>query len=122
MLSPVLPALPFIRDGKLLALAVTTAQRSALLHDVPTVGEAGIPGFEYQDWWGIFAPAATQSSVIEKISEKISHVLERSDITTKLLNQGAEATSSTPGGFTIFVRDKVAAARQVAASAKIQLS
>jgi tripartite-type tricarboxylate transporter receptor subunit TctC len=122
MLSPFLPALPFIRDGKLLALAVTTAQRSPLLPDVPTVAEAGIPDFEYQDWWGVFAPAGTQSSVVEKISAEIGHVLGLSEVAKQLLDQGAEARPSTPGAFNSFVRDRIAAARQVAASAKIQLN
>jgi tripartite-type tricarboxylate transporter receptor subunit TctC len=74
-LSPVLPALPFIRDGKLLALAVTTVQRSPLLYEVPTVAEAGVPDYEYQDWWGVFAPALTPAAVISKISNEIGRVL-----------------------------------------------
>jgi len=119
-MSPLVPALPFIRDGKLLAWAVTTAQRSPMLQDVPTVAEAGLPGYEYQDWWGVFAPAATLRAVIDKISKEIARVLELPDVTNHLRNQGAEARPSTPDEFTSFVRAKIEAARQVAASAGIR--
>src|SRR5262249_33821322 len=53
-LAPLVPALPFVRDGRLVVLGVTTAQRSRALEDAPTIAEAGLPGFEYQDWWGLF--------------------------------------------------------------------
>jgi tripartite-type tricarboxylate transporter receptor subunit TctC len=119
-LSPVLPALPFIRDGKLLALAVTTAQRSPLLQDVPTVAEAGVPNYEYQDWWGVFAPAATPVAVIDKIGKEIARVFELSDVKQQALNQGAEARPSPPADFAKFVRAKVETARQAAASANIR--
>src|SRR5262249_35075670 len=119
-LSPILPALPHIKDGKLLGLAVTTTQRSPLLLDVPTVAEAGVPGYEYQDWWGVFAPAATPPALIAKISKDIGRILELSDVRKQLLDQGAEARPSTPDDFTKFVRTKIEEARHVAASANIR--
>jgi tripartite-type tricarboxylate transporter receptor subunit TctC len=118
-MAPLLPALPFIRDGKLLALGVTTVQRSPMLQDVPTVAEAGLPDYEYQDWWGVFAPAATPRPVIDRISKEVVRILGLPDITKQLLSQGAEARSSAPDEFTGFVRAKVESARQVAASAGI---
>jgi tripartite-type tricarboxylate transporter receptor subunit TctC len=120
-LSPVVPALPFIRDGKLLALGVTTAQRSPMLQDVPTIAEAGPPGYEYQDWWGVFAPSATPPAIIDKIGKEIARILELPDVTKQLLNQGAEARPSTPDEFTTFVRAKVETARQVATFAGIRV-
>src|SRR5262245_50689523 len=119
-MSPLVPALPFIRDGKLLALGVTTAQRSTALQNVPTVAEAGLAGYEYQDWWGAFAPAATPRAVIDKIGKDISRVLELPDVVKQLQSQGAEARPSTPDEFTRFVRAKVEAARQVASLAGIR--
>ena len=119
-MSPLVPALPFIRDGKLLALGVTTAQRSPMLQDVPTVAEAGLPGYEYQDWWGVFAPAATPRAIIDKIGKEIARILELPDVTKQLLSQGAEPRPSTPDEFTRFVRAKVENARQVAAFAGIR--
>jgi tripartite-type tricarboxylate transporter receptor subunit TctC len=118
--SPLVPALPFITDGKLLALAVTTAQRSPALPDVPTVAEAGLPGYEYQDWWGVFAPAATPRAVVDKISKEIARVLDLPDVTNHLRSQGAEAKPSNPDEFAAFVRAKIEDARRVATSAGIR--
>jgi tripartite-type tricarboxylate transporter receptor subunit TctC len=119
-LSPILPALPHVKDGKLLAFAVTTGQRSPLLPDVPTVAEAGLSSYEYQDWWGVFAPAATPSSAVAKISNDIGRTLEHSDVRKQLLDLGAEARPSTPSDFTKFVHSKIEEARKVAASANIK--
>lgn len=118
--SPLVPALPFINDGKLLALGVTTAQRSPTLPDVSTVAEAGLPGYEYQDWWGVFAPGATPRAVVDRISKEIARALKLPDVTDQLRSQGAEARPSTPDEFTSFVRAKIEAARQVATSAGIR--
>jgi tripartite-type tricarboxylate transporter receptor subunit TctC len=91
-----------------------------MLQEVPTVAEAGLPGYEYQDWWGLFAPAATPRPVIDKIGNEIVRILELPDVTKQLLSQGAEATPSTGEEFTRFVRAKVESARQVAALAGIR--
>jgi tripartite-type tricarboxylate transporter receptor subunit TctC len=120
-LSPILPAMPFVRDGKLLALGVTTTHRSPMLKDVPTLAEAGLPGFDYQDWWGVFAPAGTPPAVVDKIGKEIVRVLQFADIQNQLLTQGAEARPSLPTEFANFVRTKIDTARQVAASAKIRV-
>jgi tripartite-type tricarboxylate transporter receptor subunit TctC len=119
-MSPLVPALPFIREGKLLALGVTTGQRSPILQDAPTVAEAGLPGYEYQDWWGAFVPAATPRPLIDKISEEIGRILQIPDVIKQLLSQGAEARPSRPDEFTRFVRAKVESAREVAALAGIR--
>jgi len=120
-LSPILPALPFIKDGKLLALAVTTGQRSPILQDVPTVAEAGLQTYEYQDWWGMFAPAATPLAVIDRINKEVARALQLADVTKQLTAQGAEARSSASEGFTKFVHAKVEAAREVVKSAGIRV-
>ena len=119
--APLVPALPFIRDGRLLALAVTTAQRTPVLPDVPTVADAGLPGYEYQDWWGLFAPAKTPRPVIGKISKATASILELSEIRKQMLTQGAEARSSTPEEFTQFVRAKVESASKVITLAGIRI-
>jgi tripartite-type tricarboxylate transporter receptor subunit TctC len=87
---------------------------------VPTVGEAGLPGFDYQDWWGVFAPAGTPPVVVDKIGKEIVRVLQFADIQNELLAQGAEARPSLPTEFANFVRTKIDAAREVAASANIR--
>jgi len=119
-LSPLLPALLFIKDRRLLALGVTTAQRSSALPDVPTVAQAGLAGYEYQDWWGVFAPAATPRTLVDKISRDIARSLQLPDVTKQLLSQGVEPSPSTPDEFAGFVRAKVEAFREVAKLAGIR--
>src|SRR6266498_2276346 len=78
--SPISAALPFVRDGKLVALAVSTAKRSSALPNVPTVAEAGLPGFDYVLWVGLFAPAGTPADVIDKIARDIRTVAQSADV------------------------------------------
>ena len=120
LMSPLVPSLPFIRDARLLALAVTTAQRSPVLPDVPTIAEA-LPGYEYQDWWGMFAPAATPRPVVDKISREIARIVGLADIRKQMLNQGEEARPSTPEEFTRFVRAKIEDAGKVVKLAGIRV-
>jgi len=118
-MSPLVPALPFIRDGKLLALAVTTAQRSSVLQDVN--GRRSWPArLRVSRLVGVFAPAATPRATIDKMGRDVARVLEVPDVAKQLLSQGAEARPSTPDEFTRFVRAKVEGARQVAALAGIR--
>jgi hypothetical protein len=88
-LSPILPAMSFVTEGKLLALVVTTARRSPMLQQVPTVAETGLRGFDYQDWWGVFAPAGTPPAVVDKIGKEIVRVLQFADSTAHSRSGGA---------------------------------
>ncbi len=105
-LSPLVPALPFFRDGRLLPLAVSTARRSPVLPDVPTIAET-LPGYEFQAWFGVFAPARTPRPVIEQISREIARIVELPDIKKQFLVQGEEGRSSTPEEFALFVRSEI---------------
>jgi len=120
-LVPLVAALPSIRDGKLLALGVTTAQRSRALQDVPTLAEGGLQNFEYQDWWGMFAPGATPREVVDKVGKDVARILVLPDVAEQLLGQGAEARPTAADEFAGFVRAKIDAARTVAASARIRM-
>ena len=106
-LSPLVPALPFIRDGRLLALAVSTAQRTSALPDVPTIAEAALPGYEFQAWFGVFAPAGTPRPVVDQISREIARIVYLPDIKKQFLNQGEEGKPSTPEEFTRFIRAEI---------------
>jgi tripartite-type tricarboxylate transporter receptor subunit TctC len=120
-LAPLVPALPFIRDGRLLALAVTTTGRNPVLPDVPTVGQAALPGHEYQDWWGMFAPVGTPSATIERIQKETARILQFSDIKSQMLAQGEEPVGSTPEEFTRFVRGKIEDASRAVQAAGIRV-
>ncbi len=121
MFSPVGPTLPFIRDGRLLALAVGSAQRSPLLPDVPTVAEAALPGFSYDLWTGLFAPANTPRPIVDQINKEVARIMNLPDIKEKLRNQGLVHTLNTPDEFDRFVRAEVDKLGKVASAAGIRI-
>ena len=120
-ISPAVPALPFIRDGRLLALAVTTAQRTPVLPDVPTVAEAALPGYEFQAWFGMFAPARTPRPVVDQISREVARIVELPDVAKQMANQGEQPRSSTPAEFTKFFRAEVEKYRKIVKLANIRV-
>jgi tripartite-type tricarboxylate transporter receptor subunit TctC len=83
-------ALPHIRAGKLVPLAVTEGRRSALMPDVPTATEQGVPGVEVNAWYGMFAPGATPTAVLSRINQEVNEVLKLADVREKFLNAGLE--------------------------------
>jgi tripartite-type tricarboxylate transporter receptor subunit TctC len=95
-------AAPNIRAGKLKALAVTTAKRSAALPDVPTLAET-YPGFEIDTWWGVVAPAGTPADVVQKLNKAITEALATPEIKTRFANLLAEPTPTTPEQFGRFM-------------------
>ena len=106
--SPLGLALPLVKERKLVALAVTPATRSPALPDVPTIAEAGVPGFEFDTWYGIFAPAATPRRIVTQLSTEIARVLKLSDVQERFAVRGAVPKPSTPEEFESFVRAEIA--------------
>jgi len=121
VLTPLVPALPFIRDGRLLPLAVSTARRTPVLPDVPTIAEAALPGYEFQAWFGVFAPARTPRPIVEQISKEIARIVELPDIKKQFVNQGEEGRPSTPEEFTRFVRAEIEKTRKIVKLAGIRI-
>jgi tripartite-type tricarboxylate transporter receptor subunit TctC len=93
------PSLPHIKAGKLRALAVTSTVRSAALPDVPTVAEAGLPGFEASSWFGLFAPPGTPPAIVARINAEVAAWLATPEGKAKLAEQGATAAGGTPEDF-----------------------
>ena len=120
-LSPMVPALPHIRDGRVLALAVTTAQRTPLLPDVPTVAEAALPGYEFQAWFGMFAPGGTPRPIVEQISKEVARVLRLPDVAKAMASQGEQPLPSTPEEFTRFFRGEVEKFKKIVKLANIRV-
>jgi tripartite-type tricarboxylate transporter receptor subunit TctC len=89
-------ALPHVRGGKLRAIAITSAQRSALLPDVPTLAESGFPGFDVQSWFGLAAPAGTPRPVVDRLNAELGKVLANPDVSQRLLNLAATPAPGTP--------------------------
>jgi tripartite-type tricarboxylate transporter receptor subunit TctC len=96
--------MPQVRAGRLRALAVTGAKRFPAAPEVPTMIEAGIPGFTFSGWSGLFAPAGTPREILQRVAEETGKVLRAPGLREKLLMQGAEPVGSTPDEFTAFFR------------------
>ncbi|HEY9869883.1 MAG TPA: tripartite tricarboxylate transporter substrate binding protein [Candidatus Obscuribacterales bacterium] len=105
--SPIEPALPLIRDGKLLPLAVTTMRRLPVLPDVPTVAEAGLANFEFNGWVGLWAPAKTPKAVLNQLSNEVKRILSLPDVKEHMQKQGLVPKSSTPEEFAAFTRAEI---------------
>jgi len=101
-------AVPYLKSGKLRALAVTTAQPSALAPGLPTVAAAGLPGYESDTPLGIFAPAGTPSALIDRLNREIVWVLNRPDVKERLFNSGVEVIGSSPKKFAATLKSEIA--------------
>jgi len=101
------PSMGYINAGKLRPIAVTGATRSRLLPKVPTVSEAGLPGFDVTSWYGIFGPAAVPKNLVTKINGDITAILDMPDMKQRLEKLGADPAPQSPEDFAKFVRAEV---------------
>jgi len=106
-------ALPYIRDGRLAVLGVSSTQRSSLLPDVPTIAESGVPGFEFTFWNGLWAPATTPTAITEQIARDLAHIVATADVRERLSRLGAEPMAMTPKEFSRFVESEIEAAQRI---------
>jgi tripartite-type tricarboxylate transporter receptor subunit TctC len=104
---PVAPALPLISEGKLAALAVSTAQRAALLPDVPTLSEGGLPNAAYVFWNGLFVPAKTPRDIVERLYQETRGALQTPAVRDRLAKVGQDPLPMTTEEFEKFVREDV---------------
>jgi len=104
MIDPLASGVAHIRAGSLRALAVTTPQRNAAFPDVPTVSEAGVPGYDFASWGGVFVPAGTPHAIVTKLNAAIVEALASPDIRKRFDDMGLEAKSSTPDAFGKFLQ------------------
>jgi len=108
MFDNIVTTLPLARSGKLRALAVTTQKRSRTAPDIPTIAESGVPGYDANAWFGVFAPAGTPVTVINRLHSEIARIVNLPDIRDRFLALGAEPVGSTPEQFSAFYRKEVA--------------
>ena len=99
MIENVPGTLPFVKDGKLRALAITSRERSPLVPDLPTMIEAGVPGFELTGWLGLFAPAGTPRPIVERLYAEMAKVIAVPEVRERLPGLGYEPVGSTPEEF-----------------------
>jgi tripartite-type tricarboxylate transporter receptor subunit TctC len=95
--------LPQIKAGKLKALGVGSAKRIAALPDLPTISEAGVPGYEVTNWWGIVVPAGTPRSIIDRLHKELTAVVSSTETKQRFETEGAEPLSMSPDEFGRFI-------------------
>ena len=104
----ILAAIPQMKAGRMRGLAVSTKQRTPVLPDLPTIDEAGVPGYDKGGWSGFFAPAAVPDSIVKHLYQGVAKVLKNPDTVKQLAAQGSVAVGNTPEEFGAFVRAEIA--------------
>jgi tripartite-type tricarboxylate transporter receptor subunit TctC len=122
LLTGTIPAvLPFVKDGRVRALAVTGNHRSPLLPDVPSMPEAGVPNYEVYNYWGLVAPVGTPREIIAKLNAEIQKLLANPEVREKLEKDGVDLTPSGPERMQAFVGADMAAWKRLIAEGKLVL-
>jgi tripartite-type tricarboxylate transporter receptor subunit TctC len=121
LFSIALTATPQVRAGKVRGLAITSAKRSSMAPELPTVAEAGLPGFEVIGWFGWLAPAATPKPIVDRLHDEIVRALKLPDVRDRLLAQGSEPVGNTPAEFGAFMRAEHAKWGKVIRAANIRV-
>ena len=106
MFTPVLASIPSIRDNRMRAIAVSTAKRSSALPDVPTVAEAGLPGFVFDFWIGMLAPAKTPRAIVNKLNAEVRNILQQPDVKERLSKLGADPMPMSPEQFDAYMKEE----------------
>ena len=113
--------LPQARAGKIRALAVSSAKRTAGAPEIPTVAEAGVPGFEAVSWFGLVAPAATPKPIVEALAVETARILRLADVNKRISELGAEPVGSTPQQYAAFIQSEIVKWRKVIKDAGVRL-
>jgi tripartite-type tricarboxylate transporter receptor subunit TctC len=114
-------ALPHLKGGRMRAIAVTGSQRHPVIKDVPTLEEAGLKGFEAQQWYGVVGPAGMPSTVVKTLNDALAKVLAQPDFKEKLSAEAVELLPMTPEAFGAFMRADIARWTKVAQERNIRL-
>lgn len=113
--------LPQAKAGKIRALAVSSAQRIPAAPDIPTVAEAGVPGFEAQSWFGLLAPARTPRPIVDKLAAETQRILKLPDVSERISALGAQLVGNTPDEYAKFIQSEVKKWQQVIRTAGVKL-
>jgi tripartite-type tricarboxylate transporter receptor subunit TctC len=107
LFSDMAPFVPYVKTGRLRVLAVSTAQRSKLYPQLPTIAEAGVPGYELAGWYGVVVPAATPRAIVDRLHAEFSKTMRTSDMVERYATLGVEAVDSTPEQFGAYIRSEL---------------
>jgi tripartite-type tricarboxylate transporter receptor subunit TctC len=106
MMPSMLSGSPYIKNGKLIALGVTSAQRTVGEPDIPTIAEAGLPGYEAVQWFGVLAPKGTSREIVAKVHDAVVRALQDPDVRKHLINDGADPIGGTPEEFAAYIKSE----------------
>ncbi|MCW5576548.1 MAG: tripartite tricarboxylate transporter substrate binding protein [Burkholderiales bacterium] len=120
MMPNMLSAQPHIKSGRLRALGVTGAKRAPGAEDIPTIAEAGVPGYEAVQWYGVLAPAGTPRDIVTKLHAGTARALQNPEVRQRLLGDGAEPVGGTPEEFAVYLRSETAKWAKVIRAAGIK--
>ncbi len=120
MFNNIPPFLPHVKTGKLKPLGVSSARRSLAIPDIPTISEAGVPGFEYVSWYAVYAPAKTPKDIVTRLNAEFVKILSGRELVQRFASQGFEPQSSTPAGLTQFMREDTDRLKRVIQAASIK--
>jgi tripartite-type tricarboxylate transporter receptor subunit TctC len=115
------PYLPNVRAGKMRALAVSTAKRSSAVPDLPTIAEAGVPGYDSGAWFGLLAPAGTPRAIVNQLSAETARILKQPEVNKRISELGAEPVGSTPEEFTALIKSEILKWAKVIKDANVEL-
>jgi tripartite-type tricarboxylate transporter receptor subunit TctC len=119
-MAPIASSVTLVKEGRLRALGVSSKRRSRIYPDIPTIGESGLPGFEWDSWGGLLAPAKTPRSIINKLNREVTRILLLPDVEQRLRALGAEPVPTTPAQLDKFIAEQVRVIAQLAKKAGIE--
>jgi len=111
--------MPHARSGRLRVLAMSAAKRSTAIPEVPTVAEAGVPGYELTSWYGLLAPAGTPGEIVKRLHAEVVRTLALPEVRSRLSGEGADPVGSTPAEFSTFIAAEIGKYARVVAAAKL---
>jgi tripartite-type tricarboxylate transporter receptor subunit TctC len=120
MATSITAALPHVRSGRLRLLGVTTARRVSILPDAPTIAEAGVPGYEAVQWWGLLVPAGTPAEIIARLHKETVAVMGAQGIRERFEHEGMTVVAGTPQEFSAFIRSETEKWAKIVKSAGIR--
>ncbi len=115
------PYLPQVKAGKIRALAVSPAKRSTAAPDIPTIAEAGVPGYDSGAWFGLLAPAGTPKDIVSKLSVETARILKLPEVNKRISELSAEPVGSTPEEFAELIKSEIAKWAKVIKDANVEL-
>jgi tripartite-type tricarboxylate transporter receptor subunit TctC len=120
LFGPIVPALPMMQSGRLRALGITGARRTPAAPEVPTIAEAGVPGYEVDSWYGVAAPAKTPRAILARLTRELTDIVKRPDVRERLLREGTDPVGNTPEAFAQYMRAERVKWRKLAETAHIK--